>query len=156
MAGIDEQNILTLLNKKIKPGESAKINFNTAKLYTTTAVEVPIIVERSTEPGPVVLITGGIHGDEINGVEINKENNKDAATVKVKKKDVTSEPSIENIYLNDIEPKDWTIFLHLVSELWEETDYDSVNDVLEQYKELTRTQLVQKISAQIRPVAYPG
>ena len=70
MAGIDEQNILTLLNKKIKPGESAKINFNTAKLYTTTAVEVPIIVERSTEPGPVVLITGGIHGDEINGVEI--------------------------------------------------------------------------------------
>ncbi len=70
MAGIDEQNVLTLLNKKIKPGQSAKINFNTAKLYTTTAVEVPIIVERSTVPGPVVLITGGIHGDEINGVEI--------------------------------------------------------------------------------------
>lgn len=70
MAGIDKQNVLTLLNKKIKPGESAKINFNTAKLYTTTAVEVPIIIERSTEPGPVVLLTGGIHGDEINGVEI--------------------------------------------------------------------------------------
>ena len=70
MASIDENNILTLLNRKIKPGQSAKINFNTAKLYTTTAVEVPIIVERSTEPGPVVLITGGIHGDEINGVEI--------------------------------------------------------------------------------------
>ena len=70
MASIDENNILTLLNRKIKPGQSAKINFNTAKLYTQTTVEVPIIVERSTQPGPVVLITGGIHGDEINGVEI--------------------------------------------------------------------------------------
>ena len=70
MASIDENNILTLLNRKIKPGQSAKINFNTAKLYTQTTVEVPIIVERSTKPGPVVLITGGIHGDEINGVEI--------------------------------------------------------------------------------------
>ena len=70
MASIDEYNVLTLLNQKIKPGQSAKVNFNTTKLYTQTTVEVPIIVERSKIPGPVVLITGGIHGDEINGVEI--------------------------------------------------------------------------------------
>ncbi|MBW2960326.1 succinylglutamate desuccinylase/aspartoacylase family protein [Mesonia aestuariivivens] len=70
MASIDEQNVLTLLNREIKPGQSAKVNFNTAKLYTQTTVEVPIIIERSMQPGPVVLITSGIHGDEINGVEI--------------------------------------------------------------------------------------
>jgi len=70
MGMIDENNVLTLLNKKIKPGESAKINFNTARLYTTTAVEVPILIERAKEPGPTVLITAGIHGDELNGVEI--------------------------------------------------------------------------------------
>lgn len=70
MAYIDDQNILTLLGKQILPGKGATVNFNLAKLYTTAAVEVPIIVERSIKPGPVVLITSGIHGDEINGVEI--------------------------------------------------------------------------------------
>lgn len=70
MAFIDDNNILTLLNEEIEPGKSATLNFNTAKLYTMTAVEVPIIVERSKKPGPVILITGGIHGDELNGVEV--------------------------------------------------------------------------------------
>jgi len=70
LAGIDEHNILTLLGEKIAPGASATINFNLAKLYTTSSVEIPIIVERAKVPGPVVLITSGIHGDEINGVEI--------------------------------------------------------------------------------------
>ncbi|SHI63341.1 hypothetical protein SAMN04488096_103114 [Mesonia phycicola] len=70
MGMIDENNVLTLLNKKIYPGEKAKVNFNTAKLYTTTTVEVPIIIERAIEPGPTVLITAGIHGDELNGIEI--------------------------------------------------------------------------------------
>lgn len=70
MASIDENNILTLLGEQIAPGEGKTINFNLAKLYTTSPVEVPIIIERSKIPGPVVLITSGIHGDEINGVEI--------------------------------------------------------------------------------------
>ena len=70
MPKIDENNILTLLGKQVLPGESATINFNIAKLYTATSVEVPIIIERAKKPGPVILITSGIHGDEINGVEI--------------------------------------------------------------------------------------
>src|SRR5690606_26533991 len=70
MAHIDKDNVMDLLGKKILPGESAEINFKTAKLYTTTSVEIPVFVERSKKPGPVILITAGIHGDEINGVEI--------------------------------------------------------------------------------------
>ena len=70
MAFIDTDNILTLLGQKVAPGESATINFNLAKLYTTSSVEIPVIVERSKKRGPVILITSGIHGDEINGVEI--------------------------------------------------------------------------------------
>lgn len=61
---------LKILGEVIKPGESKTIDFNIAKLYTATNIEIPIIVERATEPGPIVLLTGGIHGDEINGVEI--------------------------------------------------------------------------------------
>lgn len=63
-------NDLKILGEVIKPGESKTIDFNIAKLYTATSVEIPIIVERSFHPGPIVLLTAGIHGDEINGVEI--------------------------------------------------------------------------------------
>lgn len=70
MAHIDENNVLEILGKKIPPGKGAVINLNMAKLYTTTSVEVPVIIERSKKPGPVVLLTAGIHGDEINGVEV--------------------------------------------------------------------------------------
>ncbi|MBZ9728239.1 succinylglutamate desuccinylase/aspartoacylase family protein [Salegentibacter sp. JZCK2] len=70
MAKITSDNVLEILGEQVKPGKSATINFNMAKLYTTTSVEVPVIIERSKKPGPVVLITAGIHGDEINGVEI--------------------------------------------------------------------------------------
>lgn len=70
MAHIDKNNVLEILGKKILPGTGAMINLNMAKLYTTTSVEVPVIIERAKKPGPVVLLTAGIHGDEINGVEI--------------------------------------------------------------------------------------
>lgn len=70
MAKITSNNVLEILDEQVKPGKSATINFNMAKLYTTTSVEVPVIIERSKKPGPIVLITAGIHGDEINGVEI--------------------------------------------------------------------------------------
>jgi predicted deacylase len=61
---------LIILNEKIAPGQSKTINFSFAKLYTSTNVEIPIIVKRAKLPGPTVLLTAGIHGDEINGVEI--------------------------------------------------------------------------------------
>ncbi len=67
---LDDNNVLCLLGEQILPGKSKQLNLHTAKLFTTSAVEVPIIVQRAKKPGPIVLITAGIHGDEINGVEI--------------------------------------------------------------------------------------
>jgi predicted deacylase len=66
----ESNNVLSILGTAIAPGKSATVNFEVAKLYTRNTLEVPIIIERSKKPGPVVLITAGIHGDEINGVEI--------------------------------------------------------------------------------------
>ncbi|MFC5047919.1 succinylglutamate desuccinylase/aspartoacylase family protein [Aquimarina hainanensis] len=65
-----EEDVLNILGEQIKLGVSKTINFNIANLFTSTKVEIPIIIERSKNPGPTVLITGGIHGDEINGVEV--------------------------------------------------------------------------------------
>ncbi|HLW31324.1 MAG TPA: succinylglutamate desuccinylase/aspartoacylase family protein [Aequorivita sp.] len=69
MAKKEERDIV-ILNERIALGESRTVDFSIAKLYTSTKVEIPIIIERSKIPGPTVLITAALHGDEINGVEI--------------------------------------------------------------------------------------
>lgn len=61
---------ITLFEKEIHPGESRELNFSFANLHTNTPIEVPVIIERSQYDGPTVLFTAGIHGDEVNGVEI--------------------------------------------------------------------------------------
>ncbi|MCA0349297.1 MAG: succinylglutamate desuccinylase/aspartoacylase family protein [Flavobacterium sp.] len=63
-------NELIILKETILPGESKTINMEIAKLQTMTKLKIPIIVERSKKPGPTVLFSAGLHGDEINGVEI--------------------------------------------------------------------------------------
>lgn len=61
---------ITILKETVKPGESKTINLEIARLHTMTRLKIPIIVERSKIDGPVVLFSAGLHGDEINGVEI--------------------------------------------------------------------------------------
>ena len=61
---------IVLFGESINPGESKTINVEIARLHTTTKLNIPVIVRRSKIDGPVVLFSAGIHGDEINGVEI--------------------------------------------------------------------------------------
>ena len=67
---MSHRDVLEILGQKIALGQSAVVNFEVAKLHTQNDIKVPIIIERSKKPGPTVLITAGIHGDEVNGVEI--------------------------------------------------------------------------------------
>lgn len=59
-----------LLNKEIHPGETKTVNLKIAQLHTMTELKIPIIVSHSTRKGPVVLLSAGLHGDELNGIEI--------------------------------------------------------------------------------------
>ncbi len=52
------------------PGESGVIRMNVGRLPSDTRIYVTAHVIRSTRPGPTALILGGVHGDEINGIEI--------------------------------------------------------------------------------------
>ncbi|MDG2433481.1 succinylglutamate desuccinylase/aspartoacylase family protein [Flavobacterium sp.] len=61
---------ISILGESILPGESKTIDMEIAKLHNTAKLKIPIIVSRSKIEGPVVLFSAGIHGDEINGVEI--------------------------------------------------------------------------------------
>jgi len=67
---MSEKEIFEILGKKILLGESVEASFSVAKLHSTTTIDVPVLIERSNIPGPTVLMTAGIHGDEVNGVEI--------------------------------------------------------------------------------------
>ena len=67
---MSEKDVLEILGEKVALGKSTTVSFNVAKLHTQNTIDVPIIIERSKKPGPTILITAGIHGDEINGVEI--------------------------------------------------------------------------------------
>lgn len=63
-------NPIEILGETIQLGESKEVSFNLAKLHTHTPIDVPVIIERAKKPGPIILLTAGIHGDEVNGVEI--------------------------------------------------------------------------------------
>ena len=52
------------------PGEEAKIQVNIARLPSHSPIDLHITVARSEIEGPTLLLSGGMHGDEVNGTEI--------------------------------------------------------------------------------------
>lgn len=57
-------------NNEILPGTSAKASYSVGNLPSGTRVAIQMEIFRSSKPGPHVLVIGGVHGDEVNGVEI--------------------------------------------------------------------------------------
>ncbi|WP_370210033.1 succinylglutamate desuccinylase/aspartoacylase family protein, partial [Alloalcanivorax venustensis] len=55
---------------RVMPGTRVKVELPLAQLYTQTPLNVPIHVIHGRRPGPVLLVSAAIHGDELNGVEI--------------------------------------------------------------------------------------
>ncbi|MCX6310279.1 MAG: M14 family metallopeptidase [Bacteroidetes bacterium] len=54
----------------IQPGSNAQVVLNTYKLPTHTLIEIPVFIFNGKEPGPTILFLAGMHGDEINGIEV--------------------------------------------------------------------------------------
>lgn len=54
----------------IQPGENTRVNLNVYYLPTGAKMEIPVHVFRAKKKGPSVLFMAGMHGDEINGIEI--------------------------------------------------------------------------------------
>lgn len=61
---------ISINNIDVFPGENAVAKINVGRLPSNTTIEIEAQIYRSVVPGPTVLLIGGIHGDEINGVEI--------------------------------------------------------------------------------------
>lgn len=59
-----------LADQEILPGEFKEININIARLPSHTQIDTPVYVYRAPEDGPTLALMAGMHGDEINGMEI--------------------------------------------------------------------------------------
>ena len=55
---------------EVKPGEHKVIRLQVGRLPSDTLIHLNIDVYRSKNEGPTMLVMGGVHGDEINGIEI--------------------------------------------------------------------------------------
>jgi predicted deacylase len=61
---------MIILGQEIFPGKHYELNLSVAKLHTSTPIQIPIHVDRAKEDGPTIVLMAGMHGDEINGIEI--------------------------------------------------------------------------------------
>lgn len=64
------KNEFAILGRNIKRGSGAVLELEVAKLHTRDSLKITIVVERAKQDGPTLLLMGGVHGDETNGVAI--------------------------------------------------------------------------------------
>ena len=56
-------------NIETLPGQTNRITVNIARLPSHAPIDMSITISRAKKDGPVLMLSGGLHGDEINGVE---------------------------------------------------------------------------------------
>lgn len=63
-------NELIINRQTIPLGEQQVIKIPVGELPSGLEIHIRAFIYRSSQPGPTLLVTAGVHGDEINGVEI--------------------------------------------------------------------------------------
>jgi hypothetical protein len=64
------QKPIEIAGVTVTPGSRQSIDIPLPSFYTHSSVNMPVHVIHGRRPGPVLLVSAAIHGDEINGVEI--------------------------------------------------------------------------------------
>jgi hypothetical protein len=59
-----------LLGQSVAPGDRRRLSLRAGESFAGDAVEIPVLVIRGTTPGPALCLVAGVHGDELNGIEI--------------------------------------------------------------------------------------
>ena len=61
---------LQLLEREIAVGTKTRFSFMPDNSFEASYLNMPVFVTRGHAPGPMLCITAGVHGDELNGVEV--------------------------------------------------------------------------------------
>jgi predicted deacylase len=64
------RDAITIGDAVFQPGAQGTVDLRVPDLYTHTGITLPVYVIHGRHPGPVLFLSGALHGDEINGVEI--------------------------------------------------------------------------------------
>ena len=64
------QAAIEIAGVRVKPGTRQSIDIPLPSFYTHSSVNMPVHVVHGRRPGPVLLVSAALHGDEINGVEV--------------------------------------------------------------------------------------
>jgi predicted deacylase len=67
---VEENKDVIIGGQTVSPGEDKLLKISIDRLPTGTLIDIPVYVYNAKKPGPTILIQGGLHGDEINGIEI--------------------------------------------------------------------------------------
>ncbi|MDH4126472.1 MAG: succinylglutamate desuccinylase/aspartoacylase family protein [Gammaproteobacteria bacterium] len=59
-----------LLGRETAPGTKNKFPFIDDRSFEASYLNMPVFVARGAAPGPTLCLAAGIHGDELNGVEV--------------------------------------------------------------------------------------
>jgi predicted deacylase len=59
-----------LLGQKVAVESKARLSLPAGESFAGSAIDIPVAVVRGAVAGPVLCLTAGVHGDELNGVEI--------------------------------------------------------------------------------------
>ena len=65
-----ENKNIVIGGETVAPGEEKLLKISIDRLPTGTLIDIPVYVFNAKKPGPSILIQAGLHGDEINGIEI--------------------------------------------------------------------------------------
>ena len=88
---------LVIEKQVFKPGESGVLKLSVGRLPSDTSISLKAHIFRSKKAGPTALLLAGVHGDEINGIEIIRQILKKNYFQKIKKGTVIVIPLL-NIY----------------------------------------------------------
>jgi hypothetical protein len=63
-------DLITLLGESVAPGDRRRLSLRAGESFAGDAVEIPVLLIRGTTPGPTLCFVAGVHGDELNGIEV--------------------------------------------------------------------------------------
>lgn len=64
------EEVLTIGNRSFRRGERGYVDLPVGRLVSHAELDLRVHVIRGNKPGPVLFVTAGVHGDELNGIEI--------------------------------------------------------------------------------------
>ena len=63
---------IEIADQRIAPGELLRFTWHGERSFEGSFIDFPVFVARGARPGPTLCVTSGIHGDEVNSVEISR------------------------------------------------------------------------------------